>query len=64
MTAPDSLEILEAEERYTREKLALYRAKAYGSRPTSDTRLHELERRWASAAERLKQARAQAAHGA
>ena len=57
MTAPDSVEVLEAEERYAREKLALYRAKAYGPRPTSEKRLHELERQWASAAERLKQAR-------
>ena len=57
MTAPDSLEKLEAEEKHARTKLALYRAKAYSDRPTSDARMHELERRWASAAERLKQAR-------
>jgi hypothetical protein len=57
MTAPDSVEKLQAEERHARSKLALYRAKTYSDRPTSDTRMRELERRWQSAAERLKQAR-------
>jgi hypothetical protein len=57
MTAPDSVEKLQAEERHARSKLALYRAKSYSDRPTSELRLRELERTWKSAAERLKQAR-------
>jgi hypothetical protein len=36
---------LEAEERYACERYQLYKAKAYGSRPTSLGRLRELERR-------------------
>jgi hypothetical protein len=47
---------LEAEARYHRERLALYRAKAYGPRPTSLTRLRELERTSAGAQARLEQA--------
>ena len=41
--SPD-LERLEAEARYHRERLALYRARVYGGRLTSDTRLRELQR--------------------
>ena len=44
---------LEADARYHRERLELYRAKAYGSRPTSPTRLRELQRAHEGAAERL-----------
>jgi hypothetical protein len=44
---------LEAEARYHRERLALYRARAYGPRPTSPTRLRELERTSAGAEARL-----------
>jgi hypothetical protein len=47
---------LEAEARYHRERLALYRAKAYGPGPTSLARLRELERTSAGAQARLKQA--------
>jgi hypothetical protein len=47
------LEKLEAEARYHRERLALYRARAYGPRPTSLTRLRELERTSAGAEARL-----------
>jgi hypothetical protein len=35
---------LEAEAKYARERHQLYRAKAYGPRPTSPSRLRELER--------------------
>ena len=40
---PD-LERLEAEAQYHRERLALYRARVYGGRLTSETRLRELQR--------------------
>ena len=49
----DELERLRADARYHRERLELYRAKAYGSRPTSPTRLRELQRAHEGAAERL-----------
>ena len=57
--APPDLEQLEAEERYHRERLALYRARSYGSRPTSPTRLRELGRIWEAAKARLTHARSQ-----
>jgi hypothetical protein len=50
---------LEAEERYARERCQLYRAKAYGSRLTSATRLRELERNAKLAKGRLDRARAE-----
>ncbi|MBA3807720.1 MAG: hypothetical protein H0X28_04910 [Solirubrobacterales bacterium] len=50
------LDELQAEARYHRERLELYRAKAYGPRPTSDTRLRELERMDRGAASRLRRA--------
>lgn len=47
-----------AEARYARERYALYRARMYGgSRPTSLTRLRELERRCEQAEARLRNAR-------
>ena len=49
---------LEAEARYQRERLALYRARAYGDLPTSAVRLRELERTSAGAEQRLRSARA------
>jgi hypothetical protein len=52
------LRILEAEERYARERYQLYRAKAYGPRLTSPGRLRELERRSKLADSRLDRARA------
>jgi hypothetical protein len=58
MTPPDLVQ-LEAEERYHRERLALYRARSYGSRPTSPTRLRELGRIWEAAKARLTHARSQ-----
>lgn len=51
------VEELEAEARYRRERLALYRAKAYGSLDTSAVRLRELERASAAADRRVAAAR-------
>src|SRR5437763_840456 len=56
MTAPDHLEQLRAEAAYRRQRLDLYRAKAYGPRPTTAARLTELERESELAASRLKRA--------
>ena len=53
MVAPPDLEQLEAEERYHRDRLALYRARSYGSSPTSAVRLRELARTWEAAKARL-----------
>jgi hypothetical protein len=44
---------LRAEARYARERYDLYRAKMYGQRPTSMTRLRELERAHQAADARL-----------
>lgn len=52
------IEDLRAEARYARERVSLYRAKAYGARPTSARRLRELERIADGAAVRLRQAEA------
>ena len=52
----EHLEQLRADARYRRERLDLYRAKVYGPRPTSPSRLAELERDYDFAAERLKRA--------
>ena len=49
---------LEAEARYHRERLALYRARVYNSKATSVTRLRELERASRAADERLQTAKA------
>jgi hypothetical protein len=53
------LENLRAEERYRRERLDLYRAKAYGRRPTRPARLAELERDHELVAGRLRKALAE-----
>lgn len=58
MTGPD-LARLEAEARYHRERLSLYRARAYGSGTTTPVRLRELERDAEFAERRLKTAREQ-----
>ena len=50
---PDELAHLRAEARYAHERLALYRAKAYGMRETSPVRMRELERNAARTADRL-----------
>jgi hypothetical protein len=51
------LEMLDAEARYHRDRLALYRARVYAHKPTSATRLRELERTAAAAGTRLAHAR-------
>jgi hypothetical protein len=50
------IEELQDEARYHRERYDLYKAKAYGSRPTSASRLADLERRHRGADARLRQA--------
>jgi hypothetical protein len=52
-----NLESLGAEARYHRDRLALYRARVYAAKPTSATRLRELERTAAAADARLAHAR-------
>jgi hypothetical protein len=49
--------IVEAEARYHRERLALYRARVLSGKPTSHARLQELERTPASADARLRHLR-------
>jgi hypothetical protein len=44
MTSLRRLDELRADARYHRQRLDLYRAKIYGPRPTSPSRLKELER--------------------
>lgn len=58
------IEELEAEARYARERFRLYKARAYGSRPTSPSRLRELERVADGAEARLRGAREAAARAA
>ena len=55
-TVDPRLDELRAEVRYARERLDLYRAKMYGLRPTTITRLRELERIHQGAATRLHRA--------
>lgn len=50
-------ETLKAEARYHRDRLALYRARVYANKPTSATRLRELERTAVAADARLAHAR-------
>ena len=52
------LDALRSEARYRRERLDLYRAKAYGGRPTRPGRLLELEREAEGAENRLHRAQA------
>jgi len=54
---PARIEELEAEARHARERYQLYRAKTYGPRPTSMTRLNELQRIHEGAEARLRRAR-------
>jgi hypothetical protein len=56
MTSLRRLEELRADARYHRERRDLYRAKAYGPRPTSPARLRELERASVLSAARLRRA--------
>jgi hypothetical protein len=50
--------MLDAEARYHRDRLALYRARVYANKPTSAKRLRALERTSAAANARLTHARA------
>jgi uncharacterized membrane protein YccC len=50
------IEEMQAEARYHRERYDLYKAKTYGSRPTSAKKLGELERRCRGAEARLREA--------
>jgi hypothetical protein len=59
MPSPDMHDLL-AEARYHRERFELYKAKLYGPRLTSPTRLRELERASRSAEGRLRQAQSRA----
>jgi len=54
--------LLEADARFHRERLALYRARRYAGRPTSETRFRQLERAAEVANGRLLLARRTAAH--
>jgi len=56
MIEADRLQELRATARYHRERLALYRARAYGGSLTSATRLRELERASEFAELRLRRA--------
>jgi hypothetical protein len=56
MTSAPRIEELRAEARYARERYDLYRAKMYGLRPTTATRLNELKRIHEGAAARLRRA--------
>ncbi len=57
MSAPGRVEFLEAEARYARERHDLYRAKMYSQRPTTMSRLRELERILQGAEARLRAAK-------
>jgi hypothetical protein len=61
--APSDLRDLEAQVRYHRDRLALYRARMQGSHPTSSVRLAELERAATAAEDRLRTARRVAGRG-
>jgi hypothetical protein len=53
------LDGLRAEAQYARERYELYKAKAYGQRPTSETRMRELQRVCEGADARLRAAEAE-----
>ena len=57
MAVPVFISILEAEARFHGERLALYRSRRYGSRPTSEARFRDLKRASRRADEHLRQAR-------
>ena len=59
MASARRIEELEAEARYQRERYELYKAKQYSQRPTSDSRMRELERLHKGADARLRAAREQ-----
>jgi hypothetical protein len=53
------LDDLRVQAQYARERYDLYKARAYGQRPTSAARMRELERACEQAEERLRTAKAQ-----
>jgi hypothetical protein len=57
VSAADRIEVMEAEARYARERYDLYQAKMYGQRPTTMSRLRELERIHQGAEARLRAAK-------
>ena len=57
VAAPPDFSDLEAQARYHRDRLGLYRARMHGAHETSVERLRELERASVAADERLKTAR-------
>jgi len=64
MTDSARIAELRAEARYRRERYELYRAKVYGPRPTTASRLRELERAHQGAEARLRRAeQANRTHG-
>jgi hypothetical protein len=63
MTTPPpkaNLDDLRVQAQYARERYQLYKAKSLGQRPTSPQRLHELQRTYEQAEERLRFAEAEA----
>ena len=58
------LDELRMQAQYARERFDLYKARAYGSRPTSATRMRELERECARAEAALRFAQAEAKRAA
>jgi hypothetical protein len=61
MAEPRAIEDLLAEARYERHRYDLYRARMYSSRPTTMTRLRELEQAVQAAEARLRRAQQQGA---
>jgi hypothetical protein len=55
----DRLDDLRAKAQYARERYQLYKAKAYGQRPTSPERLRELQQAYEQAEARLRFAQAE-----
>ncbi len=64
MKEDDRIAHLRAEARYHRERYDLYRAKVYGPRPTTMTRLRDLERACEAAEARLRHAEQEHARSA
>jgi hypothetical protein len=56
----EHLDDLRVQAQYARQRYQLYKAKAYGQRPTSPARMRELERGCAQAEARLRAAEAEA----
>ena len=60
MAVTASIALFEAEARFHGERLALYKARRYGSRPTNEARFRELTRASQRADEYLRRARSAA----